>query len=99
MVLTSTFQRSRGNLMMRRERQEDASAIAVLFQMVYSNSSHPFQTMCDVSDFLTEERNFQILAEERGSVVAFMAITYNSWNDSYELGRALTQPIYRRLGL
>jgi hypothetical protein len=84
---------------MRRAQQEDSYTLAALFQMVYQNSSHPFETVAGISEFLAEPRNFQIVAERGGSVVASMAMTYSSWNDSYELGRALTHPQYRRHGL
>lgn len=48
---------------------------------------------------LADSRNFQILAEADGRLVASMAMTFSAWNDSYELGRALTVPEYRRNGL
>jgi RimJ/RimL family protein N-acetyltransferase len=86
-------------LTLRRAGVEDSDALAGLFRLVYANSSHPFQTVDRVKSFLADPRNFQIVAEEEGQIVASMAMTYNAWNDSYELGRALTRPEYRRRGL
>jgi GNAT superfamily N-acetyltransferase len=83
----------------RRAGPQDASTLAALFQMVYKNSSHPFQTIGAVEAFLLQPSNFQILAEDSKSVIASMAMTYNSWNNSYELGHALTHPEYRGHGL
>ncbi|HTT39130.1 MAG TPA: GNAT family N-acetyltransferase [Burkholderiales bacterium] len=88
-----------GGGLARRSGPADASAIAELFQSTYQCSSHPFQTVADVERFLADERNFQILTEEGGRIVASMAMAYNDWNDSYELGRAITHPDYRRQGL
>ena len=48
---------------------------------------------------MADARNFEIVAEEGNRVVASMAMTCNAWNDSYELGRAVTLPEYRRNGL
>lgn len=49
--------------------------------------------------FLADSRNFHALAEEGDRIVASMAMTYYEWNDSYELGRALTHPDCRGRGL
>jgi len=77
----------------------DAKQIYRLFQAVYTNSSHPFQSLADVESFLGDDRNFEMIAEDDGSIVAGAAMTYNAWNDSYELGRAITDPDFRRNGL
>lgn len=87
------------HLSVRRAGPEDAETIAALFQSVYRDSSHPFHSTASVSEFLADARNFEIVAEEDNRVVASMAMTCNAWNDSYELGRALTRPEYRRNGL
>jgi GNAT superfamily N-acetyltransferase len=92
-------QRTLDLVTIRRAGPEDGCTIAALFQSVYRNSSHPFQSTACVAQFLLDERNFQIVAEEDHQVVASMAMVYNPWNDSYELGRALTLPEYRRNGL
>ncbi len=91
--------RSLDQVTIRRAGPEDARTIAALFESVYRHSSHPFQSTASVADFLRDARNFQIVAEEGFQVVASMAMIYNPWNDSYELGRALTVPEYRRNGL
>ncbi len=85
--------------LIRRADLKDAVQIADLFQVVYRNSSHPFQTLEDVRRFLSDSLNFQIVAEDEGRIVASMAMTYYAWNDAYELGRALTHPDYRCHGL
>jgi hypothetical protein len=66
---------------------------------MYRDSSHPFQSTTAVAEFLEDPRNFQILAEAGNRIVASMAMTLNAWNDSYELGRAVTVPDFRRNGL
>jgi hypothetical protein len=73
--------------------------LAELFQCTYRNSSHPFQTFEGVSAFLSDSRNYQIIAEDNGRIISSMAMTYYPWNSSYELGRALTDPEYRGSGL
>jgi GNAT superfamily N-acetyltransferase len=90
---------SRVRLAVRRAGPQDASALAALFHIVYQSGSHPFQTVAGIEAFLSQPCNFQILAERGKSVVASMAMTYNSWNNSFELGRALTHPEYRGHGL
>ena len=96
---TIPFLGSRVRLAIRRAGPQDASALAALFHMVYESGSHPFHTVGGVEAFLSQPCNFQILAERGESVVASMAMAYNSWNNSYELGRALTHPEYRGHGL
>src|SRR5215813_2321177 len=86
-------------LTLRRAGSEDACKIAALFQLVYRNSSHPFQTVDDVARFLADARNFQIVAELDGRIISSVAMTYYAWNDSYELGRAITHPDHRCHGL
>ena len=86
-------------LTVRRAQPKDAAGIAALFLSMYRNSSHPFQSTASVGEFLEDSRNFQILAEAGDRIVASMAMTRNLWNDSYELGRAITIPEYRRNGL
>jgi len=83
----------------RRASVADAAAISTLFQLEYRDSSHPFQTLDDVAAFLSDARNFEIVADIDGQLVSSMAMTYCAWNDSYELGRAITHPDYRRHGL
>src|SRR6516165_5127558 len=91
---------SRGmKLRIRRAEPGDAKALAELFQCTYRNSSHPFQTFEGVSAFLSDSRNYQIIAEDNGRIISSMAMTYYPWNSSYELGRALTDPEYRGSGL
>lgn len=98
-VRSFPVQRSLDLVTIRRAGPEDACTIAALFQSVYRHSSHPFQSTASVAHFLLDERNFQIVAEEDNQVAATMAMIYNPWNDSYELGRAITLPDYRRNGL
>jgi N-acetylglutamate synthase-like GNAT family acetyltransferase len=83
----------------RRATTKDAEALSVLFRTVYANSSHPFQSVSDIQQFLSDERNIEIIYEENGDVVAGAAMTYCEWNDSYELGRAITKPDFRKRGL
>ena len=83
----------------RRAGPADAASIEALFKTVYHSGSHPFQSLEDVSRFLEDSRNVQVVAEHRRRIVASMAMTYNPWNDSYELGRAITHPDYRSQGL
>jgi hypothetical protein len=66
---------------------------------MYKDSSHPFRSVVLVSRFLEDDWNFQIVVEKAGRLVASAAMTYQPWNDSYELGRALTVPEFRRNGL
>ena len=83
----------------RRARSNDAYAIATLFHSVYQDSSHPFRSVASVVEFLEDCRNFQILAESGDRIVSSMAMTYKAWNNSYELGRAITVPDFRRNGM
>jgi GNAT superfamily N-acetyltransferase len=83
----------------RRAGAEDARTVADQFRAMYGNSDHPFSTVEGVSCFLADPRNFQLVAEKHGQIVSSAAMTYYSWNDSYELGRVLTHPEYRRQGL
>lgn len=87
------------HLTIRRAVVEDAPALATLFRMVYKDSSHPFQAQDAIADFLVNPCNFQIVAYDDTQLIASMAMAYNPWNDSYELGRALTHAGYRRHGL
>jgi GNAT superfamily N-acetyltransferase len=88
-----------GQITIRRAGPQEACAIAVLFQQMYRDSSHPFRSLALVAEFLADSRNFQIIAQEEDRIVASMAMTYQTWNNSYELGRALTVKEYRRNGL
>jgi molybdopterin/thiamine biosynthesis adenylyltransferase/GNAT superfamily N-acetyltransferase len=88
-----------GRVTLRRAGPADAERLSELFRLVYSESSHPFQSARDVHDMLVGRRNVGLVAEVAGRVVASMAMTYSPWNDSYELGRALTDPQWRRQGL
>jgi GNAT superfamily N-acetyltransferase len=97
--LAGTPQILADGLTVRRAEAKDACAVASLFHSMYRDSSHPFQSIASVREFLEDNRNFQILAEADNRVVASMAMTCNPWNDSYELGRAVTIPEYRRNGL
>ena len=83
----------------RRANEADAGRLSKLFQLVYRDSSHPFQTVRDVEQFLADPRNVEFAAEARGRVVASMAMAYYPWNSSYQLGRALTDPDWRSHGL
>jgi GNAT superfamily N-acetyltransferase len=67
--------------------------------MVYRDGSHPFLGTDAIESFLADPSNVQIVAEDRGRLIASMAMAYNPWNDSYELGRALTHAEYRRHGI
>src|SRR5690348_12810745 len=58
------------SFMLRRAGVGDAREVTEQFQMAYRNSSHPFQTVASVTDFLAEPRNFQVVAESHGSIVA-----------------------------
>jgi GNAT superfamily N-acetyltransferase len=87
------------HLTIRRAGLKDANTIAELFHSMYRNSSHPFHSTTSVAEFLQDTRNFQIIAEADNRIVASMAMTFNPWNEAYELGRAITVPEYRRNGL
>lgn len=86
-------------MIVRRAEPSDAPVVAALFHSVYRDSSHPFQSTASVRSFLEDSRNFQLLAQIGNCIVASMAMTFSHWNDSYELGRAITVPNYRRHGL
>jgi N-acetylglutamate synthase-like GNAT family acetyltransferase len=86
------------SLTIRRAGPADVQRVTELFQQVYRHSSHPFQDADDVRRFLADPRNFAGVAEDEGTIVASMAMTYYEWNDAYELGRALTHPEFRRHG-
>jgi N-acetylglutamate synthase-like GNAT family acetyltransferase len=83
----------------RQAKVADGAKLHALFQLEYRGSSHPFQTLDDVVAFLADSRNFAIVAEIDDQLVSAMAMTYCAWNDSFELGRAITHPDYRRHGL
>jgi hypothetical protein len=91
------FQRSGPSI--RRAGPADAHRVAELFQSEYGNSSHPFRTVEGVRAFLSDSRNCQMIAEDRGRVVSSMAMTYYEWNSSSETGRGVTLPDYRCGGL
>jgi hypothetical protein len=86
-------------LVIRRAGAGDAPALALLFGTVYKDGSHPFLGADAIDAFLADPSNVQIVAENRGQLIASMAMAYNPWNDSYELGRALTLAEYRCHGL
>jgi len=83
----------------RRATRGDVGQLAALFQAVYVNSSHPFQSAADIEEFLADERNFEIVIEIDKKIVAGAAMTYSAWNDAYEFGRAITHPDFQRQGL
>lgn len=83
----------------RRASVADAGELTLLFESVYRNSSHPFQSVRDVEEFLRDDRNFEVVVSEGNRILAGAAMTYFEWNDSYELGRAITQPEAQRNGL
>jgi len=83
----------------RRAGLQDAPQLAELFRPVYPNSSHPFQRLSDIEDFLSDLRNFEVVVEREQKIVAGAAMTYCAWNDSYELGRAITHPDHQGHGL
>jgi molybdopterin/thiamine biosynthesis adenylyltransferase len=83
----------------RRATRGDVGQLAALFQAVYVNSSHPFQSAADIEAFLADERNFEIVIEIDQKIVAGAAMTYAAWNDAYEFGRAITHPDFQRQGL
>ena len=89
----------RGGLIVRRAGPADARPLADLVHLVHSNGAQPFQSLHDVTRFLADPRNFQIVAEEDNCLVSSMTMTYCPWNDSYELGRVLTRPDCPRRGL
>jgi GNAT superfamily N-acetyltransferase len=86
-------------LAIRRAGASDAPALARLFGTVYKDGSHPFLGADAIKAFLADSSNVQIVAENGGQLIASMAMAYNPWNDSYELGRALTLAEYRCHGL
>lgn len=83
----------------RRAGAADARRLAELFALACPNSSHPLQRIEDAEPLLEDSRNYVVIAEDGGDLAASMAMTYFPWNRSYELGRALTRPAYRRQGL
>jgi hypothetical protein len=83
----------------RRAGPGDAEVIAALFDSMDRDGSHASRSLALVTHFLRGWRNFQIVAEDASRVVASVAMAYQRWNDSYELGPALTAPEYRRTGL
>jgi N-acetylglutamate synthase-like GNAT family acetyltransferase len=87
-----------GGLMVRRAGPADAQRLADFLHLVHSNSPDPFHSM-NVSRFLADPRNFQIVAEEESRLVSSMTMTYCAWNDSYELGYGPTHPHCRSHGL
>jgi molybdopterin/thiamine biosynthesis adenylyltransferase len=87
------------NLVVRRATPGDSRQLAALFQTVYVNSSHPFQSETDVERFIADERNFEVVVEVDGRIIAGAAMAYMAWNDSYELGRAITHSDFRRHAL
>ncbi|HEY4992163.1 MAG TPA: hypothetical protein VII33_08765, partial [Nakamurella sp.] len=80
-----------GEAFIRRGTIGDARSLAALFNDAYPNSSHPFQSADDVEAFLADDRNFQVLVQADERIVAGAAMTHTSWNDSYELGRAISR--------
>jgi molybdopterin/thiamine biosynthesis adenylyltransferase/nitroreductase/GNAT superfamily N-acetyltransferase len=86
------------DLLIRRATRADAPRLSDLFQLTYPNSSHPFQNQRDVETFLDDPRNVEIVGELHGRVIAVDTMTHNAWNDSYEIGRTLTDPDFRKHG-
>src|SRR5262247_4130444 len=83
----------------RRAAVTDAPELAELFRPVYPKSSHPFQRLSDVEAFLSDSRNVEVVVERDHRIVAGAAMTRCEWNDSYELGRAITHPDFQGQGL
>ena len=86
------------DLVIRLATRADARRLAELFQPAYPNSSHPFQNERDIRAFLDDPRNVEVVGEIDGRVIVSTAMTHNAWNDSYELGRVLTDPEFRKHG-
>jgi hypothetical protein len=89
----------RGDFTFRRAGPGDAKVIAALFDSMDRDASDAPRSLALITHYLMGWRNFQIMAEDAGRVVASVAMVYQRWNDSYELGPALTAPEYQRTGL
>ena len=80
-----------GGLVVRRAGPADACPLAALVNLVPSNDPLP-RSIPDLTRFLADPRNFQLVAEHENHLVSFMTMTYRPWNDSYELSRGFTRP-------
>ncbi len=88
-----------GDFIIRRAAPEDADAVAELVHSLSGDSTHPLRSAARLSEFLRDRRNFQIVAEKGGRVVASADVAYHSWNNSHEVGRTLTVPEHHANGL
>jgi hypothetical protein len=85
---------------MRRARPDDASQIASLFRVVYSQSSHP----CNNEEFVRrtiqrKDTNIWHISESDGRITGCMGMLANRWNCTWEIVRGATDPEYRRSGI
>src|SRR5215469_825027 len=85
---------------MRRACPDDASQIAALFRVVYSQSSHP----CNDEEFVRQtiqrkDTNIWHVSESNGRITGCMGMLVNRWNCTWEIVRGATDPEYRRSGI
>jgi N-acetylglutamate synthase-like GNAT family acetyltransferase len=90
---------NRSSLSIRRAGSNDAESIASLFQSAYGAASHPDLNVQQLRQRLADPRNCWLVGEDADGIAATMGMIYYPHNDSYELGRAFTQPVYRRSGI
>jgi GNAT superfamily N-acetyltransferase len=77
----------------------DAQSIATLFQRVYGESSHPCKNAQAVEQGILSGSTLWQLAVAEEQVIACVASMPNTWNRSWELGRGVVLPEYRKAGL
>jgi GNAT superfamily N-acetyltransferase len=83
----------------RKASSEDATDIANLFKLAYAECSHPCKGADFVRDEVLSRKAAWRVAVAHNHIVACMSISPSAWNRSWELGRAVTHPDYRRAGI
>lgn len=79
--------------------EADCFEIATLFQQVYGDSSHPEIQPGALCHHLVDKNNYWLACRYAGEIIGTAACIYNNWNQSYELGRAVTTVQWRRQGI
>lgn len=83
----------------RRAVVSDAQALAEMFAQTYGETSHPLRDPQRIHELVNRSENICLLGLHRTRIVACVGITHYPWNDSFELGRAITVPEFRGQGL
>ena len=98
-MLHSAATQAAEKLTFRRAERSDAQELAELFDRTYGQTSHPLRDREQVLQLVAQEENYCWLSLFDDRIVSCVGITHFPWNDSFELGRAITIPEFQGQGL